>query len=454
MLTKIVKYDIKIRSLDGALIAGLFFLTDYSAADDHHTPSTRTQASIPVVILATDLRQTRPYWPPTCLGRRCPHTWPHQSRPMVGTHRNWLLTWRPHEARAFELYEFEKVLLLDLDMLLVDRLDDVFSHPATDILAPNATLARLDEGPLPSRYMVSAQIITNDTTHGYPPVGSPLLLRRLLPLPSECRECEILWIFIADSWPLSRGAPGIRYAKLCAQEGCADAVAGFRLSMDDDVAEYCGVQEGSEESAWEFEMSVREVLINQGVLKSKLSCSFFMCSLLRNHRFKISPRNWAGLLELMDWLERMWAVGISPPWLNAHFKSNIPPLIDEHHANNFTNVPPTVLLSLPCVHHPMSEHLTNLHRFSSSLSSPCLPSFSSFFTPIVPLLRKYSFKYVSRPWKLLEAGGASALRLSFFLSTSFLAETECSQNLYRLKGELWPRTHPIADAFGGLDLND
>ncbi|KAL9076999.1 MAG: hypothetical protein Q9161_000632 [Pseudevernia consocians] len=75
--------------------------------------------------------------------------------------------------RAFELYEFEKVLLLDSDMLLVDRLDDIFADPATDLLAPNLTLARPDEGPLPSRYMISAQIIINDTTHSYPPVGAP-----------------------------------------------------------------------------------------------------------------------------------------------------------------------------------------------------------------------------------------------------------------------------------------
>lgn len=58
-------------------------------------------------------------------------------------------------------------------MLLVDRLDDLFSSPATDLLAPNVAFARPDEGPSPSGYMLSAQIITNDTTHSYLPVGAP-----------------------------------------------------------------------------------------------------------------------------------------------------------------------------------------------------------------------------------------------------------------------------------------
>ena len=171
--------------------AYVLFLTDYSTADDNegadiyytaarvllyqllHAPSTRTQASIPVIILATDsvkparIDRLRASGADVRIVDRIKAApW---SKPIETASWRDVLT----KLRAFELYEFEKVLLLDLDMLLVDRLDDVFSDPATDILAPNATLARSDEGPLPSRYMLSAQIITNDPTHSYPPVGAP-----------------------------------------------------------------------------------------------------------------------------------------------------------------------------------------------------------------------------------------------------------------------------------------
>lgn len=170
--------------------AYVLFLADYSA-DDHegtdvyytatrvllyqllHDPSTRTQASIPVIILATDFvkparidRLRASGADVRIVDRIEPAPW---SPPIKTASWRDILT----KLRAFELYDFEKVLPLDSDMLLVDRLDDVFSDPATDILTPNATLARPDEGPLPSKYMLSTQIITNDTHHSYPPVGAP-----------------------------------------------------------------------------------------------------------------------------------------------------------------------------------------------------------------------------------------------------------------------------------------
>lgn len=171
--------------------AFVLFLTDYSDADDEdgtddyytatrvllyqllHAPSTGTQASIPVVILATHSVKTTHVTRLRASGadvrivdRIKATTW----MGAIETPR-----WRDifTKLRAFELYEFEKVLVLDSDMLLVDRLDGIFSDPATDVLASNPALARPDEGPLPNRYMLSAQIITNDTTHSYPPVGAP-----------------------------------------------------------------------------------------------------------------------------------------------------------------------------------------------------------------------------------------------------------------------------------------
>ncbi len=138
-----------------------------------HAPSTGTQASIPVVILATESVKAAHIDRLRASGADVRVVDRIKAAPWTGDIEE--PRWRDilTKLRAFELYEFEKVLLLDSDMLLVDRLDDIFSDPATDLLVPNSTLARPDEGPLPSRYMISAQIITNDTTHSYPPVGAP-----------------------------------------------------------------------------------------------------------------------------------------------------------------------------------------------------------------------------------------------------------------------------------------
>lgn len=71
--------------------------------------------------------------------------------------------------RACALTEYEKILLLDSDMLLVDRLDGVFADPATEPQAPNLTLADSTEPALPATYMLAAQPIQNQRVHPYPP---------------------------------------------------------------------------------------------------------------------------------------------------------------------------------------------------------------------------------------------------------------------------------------------
>ena len=169
--------------------AYVLFLADYSTAEDEtddyytatrvllyqllHAPSTSTRTSIPVVILATESVKTAHIDRLRASGADVRVVERIKAAPWMGDVKE--PRWRDilTKLRAFELYEFEKVLLLDSDMLLVDRLDDIFSDPATDLLVPNSTLARPDEGPLPNRYMISAQIITNEPTHSYPPVGAP-----------------------------------------------------------------------------------------------------------------------------------------------------------------------------------------------------------------------------------------------------------------------------------------
>ena len=135
-----------------------------------HNPRTRTSTSIPVVILATpDVKQHRidrlisdgadirvvdritlPEWSPNTTGQE-----------------RWADAYA--KLRTFQLVEFEKVLFMDSDILVVDRMDGIFHDPATAILTPKSDLATEDEGDLPSEYMVAAQAAFERREHSYPP---------------------------------------------------------------------------------------------------------------------------------------------------------------------------------------------------------------------------------------------------------------------------------------------
>ena len=169
--------------------AFVLFLADYSNGrdvpdeEDHyyigtrvmvhqllHAPDTRTNSSIPVVILATpdvaahridrlikdgaDVRVVNKIPPPSWAGD------------MTGEAR-WADAYA--KLRTFQLVEFEKALFMDSDMLIVKRMDDIFNDPATKIRKTNQARAREDEGPLPSEYMVAAQAAFERRQHSYPP---------------------------------------------------------------------------------------------------------------------------------------------------------------------------------------------------------------------------------------------------------------------------------------------
>lgn len=71
--------------------------------------------------------------------------------------------------RVCALTEYEKVLFLDVDMLLVDRMDDIFAHTAIKPQVSNLTLADPSEPALSATYMLAAQTIQNQRVHPYPP---------------------------------------------------------------------------------------------------------------------------------------------------------------------------------------------------------------------------------------------------------------------------------------------
>ena len=69
----------------------------------------------------------------------------------------------------FSLVEYEKVLFMDKDMLIVDRTDGIFTDPTTTPYAVDQSRALRDEGALPDTYLLAAQSYLEGRTHAYRP---------------------------------------------------------------------------------------------------------------------------------------------------------------------------------------------------------------------------------------------------------------------------------------------
>ncbi len=131
-----------------------------------HAPETATNSSIPFFVLCPqDVSESKV----------------HRLREdgaivkiVANIHEDWAKPsnrrWRDvmTKLRLFEMTEFEKVLLLDADMYISKRLDDVFTDNTTQPLLVNQELVVDDEGPLPKSYVFSAQTMALDRTLPYP----------------------------------------------------------------------------------------------------------------------------------------------------------------------------------------------------------------------------------------------------------------------------------------------
>ena len=132
-----------------------------------HAPKTGTNTSIPFVVLATKdipeskLERLRKDGAIVQVVERISESWMKPG----------LLRWRDmmSKLRMLELIQFEKVLFMDADMYIVERMDGVFSDPTTEPLVPKSELAVKDEGPLPESYIFSAQQYMEGRVHPYPP---------------------------------------------------------------------------------------------------------------------------------------------------------------------------------------------------------------------------------------------------------------------------------------------
>lgn len=132
-----------------------------------HSPETRINSFIDLIVLATpDVSQSKRERlekdGATVLTVSVPkNDWATTDKPR----------WRDALAklRVFELTQYEKILMIDSDMLLVKRLDGIFDDEATNLLKPLADSSTADEGHLPAEYMLAAQTIQNQRVHPYPP---------------------------------------------------------------------------------------------------------------------------------------------------------------------------------------------------------------------------------------------------------------------------------------------
>lgn len=131
-----------------------------------HAPETATNSSIPFLVLCPqDVSESK-----VKRLREDGAT----VKVVANIHEDWAKPawkrWRDvmTKLHILEMTEFEKVLLLDADMYISKRLDDVFTDSTTQPLPVNQELVVDDEGPLPKFYVFSAQTTTTDRTHSYP----------------------------------------------------------------------------------------------------------------------------------------------------------------------------------------------------------------------------------------------------------------------------------------------
>ena len=89
----------------------------------------------------------------------------------------WVKTRQQYEGvmtklRVFEQEQYEKILYIDADMLIVRPLDDIFSDPGTLITGSLGNRSSVpDEHSLPASYMLAAQAQQRSRNHPYPPTA-------------------------------------------------------------------------------------------------------------------------------------------------------------------------------------------------------------------------------------------------------------------------------------------
>lgn len=133
-----------------------------------HDPATRSNTSIPFVVLVS---KDVPQWQRDRLLKDGAHVL--EVEPLDF---GWVKPGRKRWARVmdklhiFTLTQFDKVLLLDTDVVVARRLDGVFADPATETLANRGQPDRIaaDEASQPTQYMFAANSGPYNPIHVYP----------------------------------------------------------------------------------------------------------------------------------------------------------------------------------------------------------------------------------------------------------------------------------------------
>lgn len=132
-----------------------------------HAPSTRSNTSIPFVVICSEVSE------------RKRNRLKQDGAIVVEVDKiedpTWLHTRKQWEGvmtklRVFEQIQYDKLLFVDADMLIVRRMDDIFEDAGTIIQTVDPTITtEPDEASLPSSYMLSAQAQQKHRLHPYPP---------------------------------------------------------------------------------------------------------------------------------------------------------------------------------------------------------------------------------------------------------------------------------------------
>lgn len=141
-----------------------------------HDPETRTNTSIPFVVLVS------PGVPQAKRQRLTNEGAIVVEFPSINM--DWMKPGRERwkhvmdKLNVFQLLQFEKVLLLDSDVVIFKRLDGVFQDPATEIMTNLGKEENVkdDEGVQPSRYLMAADTApVGGSNHKWPAARSGIL---------------------------------------------------------------------------------------------------------------------------------------------------------------------------------------------------------------------------------------------------------------------------------------
>lgn len=141
-----------------------------------HDPETRTNTSIPFVVLVS------PGVPQAKRQRLTNEGAMVVEFPSINM--DWMKPGRERwkhvmdKLNVFQLLQFEKVLLLDSDVVIFKRLDGVFQDPATEIMTNRGKREHVkdDEGIQPSRYLMAADTApVGGSSHKWPAARTGIL---------------------------------------------------------------------------------------------------------------------------------------------------------------------------------------------------------------------------------------------------------------------------------------